>query len=71
MFRVNIVTMNFSYTAFTLYIPVYSDRRQKESGKLSRNVHSTKPELRHHQQSCLALTSTVPSATDSLELEMV
>ena len=45
--------------------------RQKESAKPSRNMHSTKPELRHHQQSCLALTSVVPSATDSLELELV
>ena len=27
--------------------------------------------VRHHQQSCLALTSVVPSATDSLELELV
>ena len=44
---------------------------QKESAKPSRNVHSGKPELRHHQQSCLALTSVVPSATDSLELESV
>ena len=34
-------------------------------------VHSAKPELRHHQQDCLALTSVVPSATDSLELELV
>ena len=40
--------------------------RQKESAKPSRNVHSAKPELRHHQQSCLALTFVVPSATDSL-----
>ena len=39
--------------------------RQKES------AHSAKPELRHHQQSCLALTSVVLSATDSLELELV
>ena len=45
--------------------------RQKESAKPSRNVHSAKPELRHHKQSCLALTSVVPSATDSLELELV
>ena len=45
--------------------------RQKESAKPSRNVHSAKPELRHHQQSCLALTSVVPSATDSLELGLV
>ena len=39
--------------------------------KPSRNVHSAKSELRHHQQSCLALTSVVPSATDRLELELV
>ena len=29
--------------------------------KPSRNVHSAKPELRQYQQSCLALTSVVPS----------
>ena len=40
--------------------------RQKESAKPSRNVHSAKPELSDHQQSCLALTSVVPSATDCL-----
>ena len=45
--------------------------RQKESAKPSRNVHSAKPELRHHQQNCLALSSVVPSETDSLELELV
>ena len=45
--------------------------RQKESAKPSRNVHCAKPELRHHHQSCLALTSVVPSATDSLELDLV
>ena len=50
---------------------VLVNMRQKESAKLRRNVHSAKPELRHHQQSCLALTSVVPSATDSLELELV
>ena len=50
---------------------VLVNMRQKESAKQSRNVHSTKPELRHHQQSYLALTSVVPSATDSLELELV
>ena len=50
---------------------VLMNMRQKESGKPSRNVHSAKPELRHHQQSCLALTSVVPSATDSLEVELV
>ena len=43
--------------------------RQNESAKPSRNVHSAKPELRHHQQSLLPLTSVVPS--DSLELELV
>ena len=50
---------------------VLVNMRQKESAKTSRNVHSAKPELRHHQQSCLALTFVVPSATDSLELELV
>ena len=30
-----------------------------------------KPELRHHQQSCPALTSVVPPATYSLELELI
>ena len=50
---------------------VLVNMRQKESAKTSRNVHSTKLELRHHQQSCPALTSIVPSATDSLELELV
>ena len=44
--------------------------RQNESAKPSRNVHSAKPELRHHQQNCLTLTSVVPSATGSLELEL-
>ena len=50
---------------------VLVNMRQKESAKPSRNVHSAKSELRHHQQSCLALTSVVPSATDSLQLEFV
>ena len=50
---------------------VLVNMRQKESAKPSRNVHSAKPELRHHKQSCLALTSVVPSATDRLELELV
>ena len=50
---------------------VLVNMRQKESAKPSRNVHCAKSELRHHQQSCLALTSVVPSATDSLELELV
>ena len=49
---------------------VLVNMRQKESAKPSRNVHSAKPELKHHQQSCLILTSVVPSATDSLELEL-
>ena len=47
---------------------VLVNMRQKESAKPSRNVHSAKPELRHHH---LALTSVFPSATDSLELELV
>ena len=42
--------------------------RQKESEKPSRNVHSAKPEIRHDQQSCLALTLFFPSAKDSVEL---
>ena len=50
---------------------VLVNMRQKKSAKPSRNVHSAKPELRHHQQNCLALTPVVPSATDSLELELV
>ena len=50
---------------------VLVNMRQKESAKPSRNVHSAKPEHRHHQQSCFALTSVVTSATDSLELELV
>ena len=48
-----------------------SEYEAKESAKLSRNEQRKKPALRHHQQSCLALTSVVPSATDSLELELV
>ena len=50
---------------------VLVNMKQIESAKPRRNVHSAKPELRHHQQSCLALTSVVPSATDSLEVELV
>ena len=45
--------------------------RQKESAKTNRNVYSAKPDLRHHQQSCLALTYVVQSATESLELQLV
>ena len=45
--------------------------KQKESAKPSRNVHSGKPELRHHQQSFLPQTSLVLSATGSLELKLV
>ena len=50
---------------------VLVNRRQNESAKPSRNVHSANTEIRHHQQSCLALTSVVPNATDSLERELV
>ena len=50
---------------------VLVNMKQRESARPSRNVYSTKPELRDHQQSCFALTSVVPSATDSLELELV
>ena len=45
--------------------------KHEESAKPSRNVHSGKPELRHHQQSFFPQTSPVPSATDSLELRLV
>ena len=44
-------------------------KKKKESAKPSRNVHSGKPELRHHQQSFLPQTSLVLSATGSLELD--
>ena len=44
---------------------------QKESAKPSRNVHSGKPELRHHQQSFLYQTALVLSASGSLELRLV
>ena len=50
---------------------VLVNMKQKESAKPSRNVYSAKPEIRHRQQSCRALTSVVLSATDSLELELV
>ena len=50
---------------------VLANMRQTEWAKPRRNVHSAKPELRHYQQLCLALFSVVPSATDSLELELV
>ena len=45
--------------------------KQKESAKPSRNVHSGKPELRHHQQSFLPQTSLVLSAKGTLELRLV
>ena len=45
--------------------------KQKESSKPSRNVHSGKAELRHHQQSFPPQTSLVLSATGSLELRLV
>ena len=35
--------------------------KQKESAKPSRNMLNGKPELRHHQQSCLPQTSFVGS----------
>ena len=50
---------------------VLVNTKQKESAKLSRNVHSGKPELRHHQQSFLPQTSLVLSTTGSLELRLV
>ena len=42
-----------------------------EAKRISRNVHSGKPKLRHHQQSFLTQTSLVLSATGSLELRLV
>ena len=45
--------------------------KQKQSAKPSRNVHSGKPALRHHQQSFLPQTSLVLSETGSLELRLV
>ena len=45
--------------------------KQKESAKPSRNVHSEKAELSHHQQSILPQTSLVLSAAGSLELRLV
>ena len=50
---------------------VLLNTKQKESAKPSRNVHSGKPELRHHQQNFLPQTSLVLSATGSLELRLV
>ena len=46
-------------------------KKKKQSAKPSRNVHSGKPELRHHQQSFLPQASLVLSATGSLELRLV
>ena len=46
-------------------------RSKKNRQKPSRNVHSGKPELSHHQQSFLPQTSLVLSATGSLELRLV
>ena len=37
----------------------------------AKRISEAEQKLRHHQQSCLAVTSVVPSATDSLELEFV
>ena len=45
--------------------------KAKKSAKLSRNVHSGKPELRHHHQSFLPQTCLVLSAIGSLELRLV
>ena len=43
----------------------------KRISKPSRNMHSGKPELRHHEQSFLPQTSLVLSAIGSLELRLV
>ena len=47
----------------------YEAKRISEAEQ--KRAQPAKPELRHHQQSCLAQTSVVPSATDSLELDLV
>ena len=46
-------------------------RSKKHQQSRAENVHSGKPELRHHQQSFLPQTSLVLSATGSLELRLV
>ena len=48
-----------------------SEHEAKRISEAEQKRASAKPEIRHHQQSCLALTSVVLSATDSLELELV
>ena len=50
---------------------VLVNTKQNESAKPSRNVHSGKPELRHHQQSFLPKTSLALSTTGILELTLV
>ena len=50
---------------------VLVNRKQKDSAKPNRKVHSRKPELRHHQQSFLPQTSLVLSATGILALRLV
>ena len=47
------------------------DYEAKRISEAEQNVHSGKPELRHHQQSFLPQTSLVLSATGSLELRLV
>ena len=58
-------------SAFAVCISFLMIAKQKESAKPSRNVHSGKPELMHHQLSFLPQTSLVLSATGSLELRLV
>ena len=48
-----------------------SEYEAKRVSEAEQKRAQRKARVRHHQQSCLALTSVVPSATDSLELELV
>ena len=48
-----------------------SEYEAKKNQRSRAEMCTAQSELRHHQQSCLALTSVFPSATDSLELELV
>ena len=50
---------------------VLVNTKQKESAKPSRNVHSWKPELRHHQQSFPLQICLFVSSISSLDLRLV
>ena len=48
-----------------------NEAKRISKAEQSSNMHSGKPELRHHQQSFLPQTSLALSATGSLELRLV